>query len=394
MKNKPCKDIVDIIIVTSNARNLLRRCILSVKKHTDLPHLITVVDNGSTDGTLDFLKSQSNLHIISNDKNIGFPKAMNMGIKRTGGNLIVCLDDDVEVTKNWLRGLLVHINRTGVGIVGCKIVFPDGTIHAAEYRIKPRMIVGYGEKDTGQKEYTREVDALIGPCWLIKREVVKKIGYFDERFYPCQHEDLDFCIRARSAGFKIIYNGKVKVIHHNLRRDSGLFGENMQKFLTKWKDLRYPFPDTHRADVYNAKGHDYLMSKQFKRALVAFNKASEIGKEFSVPFFINISKLLLNKNKAVMKNLLALRRSSHDPFYLSYILGYIFTRSGREKEAIVEYKIALAINPRASDIYYKLGRLYDKLGQKKKAKTAYRNALRLFNTHSKYSSAVMDLEIT
>ncbi|MDD5173627.1 MAG: glycosyltransferase [Candidatus Omnitrophica bacterium] len=393
MKEKPDMDKVDIIIVTCNAGDLLRRCLLSVRRHTGVPYLITVVDNGSTDGTPDFLRSQSGLRIISNDKNVGFSRAMNMGIKKTGNGLIVCLDDDVEVTKNWLEGLITCIKRSRVGIVGCKIVFPNGRIHAAEYRIKPRMVVGRGEKDAGHREYVRQVDGLIGPCWLMKREVVKKIGYFDERFYPSQHEDLDFCIRTRLAGFKIIYNGKVKVIHHNLYRDDGLSGENWKKFLIKWKGLRYPFPDTHPADVYNAKGYDYLMAKQFKKALITFKKAAKIDKEFSTPFFIHIAKLLLDKKRGLIKNLLALRRSSHDPFLLSYILGYVFAESGKDKEAIGEYKRALVINPRANDIYYKLGRLYDKLGQKKRARIAYHNALHLSNAQRNDPPKSIDLEI-
>lgn len=394
MVERPGSNKVDIIIVTCNAKNLLKRCIASIHKHTASPHLITVVDNGSNDGTLSFFRTQKDINIIRNNKNLGFSKAMNIGIKKTRNDLILCLDDDVEVTYNWLEGLLKYIRNRNTGIVGCKIVYPDGRIHAAEYRIKPRMVVGWGERDIGQKEYVREVDGLIGPCWLMKREVVKRIGFFDERFYPCQHEDLDFCIRARLAGFKIIYNGKVKVIHHNLYRDAGLADKNWQKFLIKWRDLRYPFSDTHPADRYNAKGYDYLMAKKFKNALINFKKAEMVNKEFSIPFLISISRLLLNKNKKLMRNLVELRRSSPDAFFSSYILGFIYAKSGRDKKAIVEYKKALIINPQASDIYYKLGRLYDKLGKSKEAKIAYTKALNLFNLQRKNPyRKIIDLEI-
>ena len=97
---KPHK--IDIIIVTHNAKRLLKNCILSIRKHTqNVDYLITVVDNNSKDGTVNFLKKQRDVNLIRNYKNLGFSAAANIGIKETHNNLIACLDDDVEVTKGW-----------------------------------------------------------------------------------------------------------------------------------------------------------------------------------------------------------------------------------------------------------------------------------------------------
>lgn len=376
MKNA---DKVDIIIITCNAKNLLRRCISSIRRYTrNNDYLITVVDNGSRDGTIEFLKSQKDINLIRNYKNLGFPKAINKGIRKTHNDLIACIDDDVELTEGWLDSLGKYIKDERVGIVGCKIVFPDGRIHAAEYRIRPRAVVGKGEIDIGQKEYVREVDGLIGPCWLMKREVVEKTGYFDERFFPCQHEDLDYCIRARLAGYKIIYNGKVKVIHHNLFRDKDLSDENWERFLKKWHNLKYPFKDSHPADKYNARGYDYLMKKKFEKAFIEFKKAGEINKEFSIPFDISIAELALGKYEDALKNLKKLIRLDPDHRFshrIHSVLGFINSKLDRDKEAIEEYKEALRINPRVSNVHYKLGAIYRRLGWFRKSMSEYKKAM-------------------
>ncbi len=136
--------MVDIIIVTYNAKNKLRRCINSVKKHTK-EYLLTVVDNCSRDGTSQYLKRLKNVNVIRAKKNLGFSAGANLGLKKTNNEFVVLLDDDTEVTENWLIGLSNHIkNKPKVGIVGCKIIFPDNTIHAADYRVKPLYIAGLG----------------------------------------------------------------------------------------------------------------------------------------------------------------------------------------------------------------------------------------------------------
>ena len=202
----------DMIIVTYNAKDKLKQCLESVEKHTNgMSYLLTIVNNHSTDGAFEFLKNykKDNVQIINAKKNLGFCGGTNLALKNTANKFIVLLDDDAEVTKKWLDRLYKQIkDKPKVGIVGCKIVFPDNKIHSADYRVKPLQLVGAGEIDKGQRDYIRECDAVVGACWLMRRELIKKVGYFDKRFFPCQHEDIDYCLRTRLAGYKIIYNGK------------------------------------------------------------------------------------------------------------------------------------------------------------------------------------------
>lgn len=338
--------MLDIIIVTYNAKDKLKRCLKSIEKYTKgLSYLLTVVNNNSTDGTIQFLKTyqrkNENIKVINNSNNLGFSGGANIGLKNTCHKFVVLLDDDVEVTKNWLTGLYKQIkNKPKAGIVGAKITFPNNKIWCTGLTVWPFTIVGSHQDqiDKGQRDYIRECETLAGPCWLIRRALINKVGYFDERFFPSQHEDADYCLRTRLAGYKLIYNGKVKIIHHHLFRDGGKKQnrKNWRKFLRKWKGLlhRFPLKDSHPADKYIAKAMDYLKRKAFKQAIFEFKRAESVDKRFSEPFY----------------------------------LGLALEGMGKYNEAIRQFKRALNLNPNNVLAHYELGLIYRKLGLNKHAK--------------------------
>ena len=235
--------MIDIIVVTYNAKNKLRRCLQSIEKYTKgIPYQLTVVNNNSRDETAEYLNKKytnsQNVKIIHAKKNMGFSGAANLALKNTSNKFIALLDDDLEVTEGWLMKLYKNIkNRPSVAIVGPKVVLPNKKIFSAEMIIWNHIVipVGMKEKDNSQRNYTRQADALCGACWLMDRDIIKKVGYLDERFFPCQMEDVDYCIRVRLAGYKIIYDGKITIIHHNLYRALG--NKNWIRFIKKWPDL-------------------------------------------------------------------------------------------------------------------------------------------------------------
>lgn len=337
--------MVDIIVVTYNARNELKRCLKSVEKYTKgIRYLLTIVNNDSTDGTSRFLKNyqkkNKNINIIHTGKNLGFCGGANLALRNTYNKFIALLDDDVEVTKGWLVKLCQQIKKkSNIGIVGCKIVFPDNKIWSAEYRVRPPELAGWGERDKGQRDYIKECDALAGPCWLMKRGLIKKVGYFDERFFPCQCEDIDYCLRTRLAGNKIIYNGKVKIIHHHLYRDKGQFRKNLQKFLKGWRNIlpAFPLKDSHPVDKFLADGVDYLKKERFNQALTEFKKAEAIDKGFSEPLY----------NGLVLKGL------------------------KKFDKAIIEFKKYLSLNPLSYQTHYYLASTYKEIGKIRESRKEY-----------------------
>jgi GT2 family glycosyltransferase/ADP-heptose:LPS heptosyltransferase/2-polyprenyl-3-methyl-5-hydroxy-6-metoxy-1,4-benzoquinol methylase/Tfp pilus assembly protein PilF len=222
-KVKTSKPLVSIIIPVFNQLHYTKIAIESIKRYTHTPYEIIVVDNGSTDGTYEYLSSLGVIKVIRNPKNYGFPKAVNQGLSASSGEYVVILNNDVIVTNAWLERLLEHIREdNSIGIIGPLSNYTSGfqILNGAE-----KSYMKNGEVDEeflqkfanelymqnkGQKVF---VPRIAGLCMLIKREVLNKIGGFDERFSPGNFEDDDYCLRATFAGFKIAI-AKDVFIHH------------------------------------------------------------------------------------------------------------------------------------------------------------------------------------
>lgn len=293
--------MIDIIIVTYNANDKLNKCLRSLAGHTrGLPYLVTIVNNNkSVNFRIPAILKQKTT-VINTGKNLGFSAGANFALKNTNGEFIVFLDDDAEVTPGWLSGLYSCMRgNPGIGIAGPKIIDANGHIFSADNTINPAYRKEFrGELDKGQRDYVRACDALAGACWMMRRELVDTIGYFDERFFPCQWEDIDYCIRARLKGYKIIYNGNIAIIHHHLSRAGGSrYAVNYSKYIKKWNGLldRFPLPDSHPVDRRIASGIRFVESGRFKRALAEFDKADNIVRIITVYYYRGLAFLGMNE---------------------------------------------------------------------------------------------------
>lgn len=186
--------LVSIIILNWNKKDLTRNCLNSILKNTEYPYYeIIVVDNGSNDGSPQMIKNEYPMvKLIENKRNLGFSKGNNIGIKYSKGDYIFLLNNDTEVTNNWLNSAVKVANSSSkIGIVGCKLLFPDGKIqHAGGWMDERAMghLYGYGEVDKGQYNKIYEVEFVSGAAMLIKKEVIDKIGLLDEGFSPAYKE--------------------------------------------------------------------------------------------------------------------------------------------------------------------------------------------------------------
>lgn len=346
----------DILIVTYNARAVLDRCIRSVIRHTrDFPYRLTVLDNASTDDTIQHLqkKFKGLCRVIKSQRNLGFSGGANLALRRTSHPWVVLLDDDAEVAEGWLEKLHETARKDPkTGIVGGKVVFPGGMMFSAEYHILPFGSAGRGERDRGQFNYIRETDALPGPCWLMPRSVVGKIGGFDERFFPSQYEDIDYCLRVRLAGYKIYYNGGVKIVHRNLFRsgDQSAGRSNEMKFYRKWRNVLSNFPQA----AYNAE--DRLMAhgaqklyEEYSDSSIGFGSLPRLNRWFSKAFYKGVAYFHYGKKtKAVLFFRKAFRASRSDDFPRQAesakfygVLASYFWRLGLYKESNCCARLAL-----------------------------------------------------
>lgn len=250
MSSKPA-----VVVVTYNAADQLRLCLESVLAHArGFPHDLLVIDNASGDGTRRYLedlrRNFPGLMFLFNEKNIGFSGAANQAIARLANPWLAFLDDDVMVREGWLSELLKAAERhPRAGVVGCRFVGPDDKVFSAEIAL-PWGPVGHGDPDAGQWDYVRTCEAVCGACLLVRGDVLDRGIRFDERFYPCQHEDVDFCLQARKAGFQVLYDGALVLQHKHLFRGSGRLARNTELLLDKWNNFSdFPLHDSHPADA-------------------------------------------------------------------------------------------------------------------------------------------------
>jgi len=214
---------VIIVIVNYNGGALLEMCLRSIFDKTDYNDFqVIAVDNGSSDNSVDLVKKIfPAVDLILNRSNLGFARGNNEGIKlslRKGANYILLLNNDVEVLEpDWLSRLIeVAEAHPNIGIVGPKLLFPNGRIQSAGgiMLVDGPRIRGYSENDYGQYDRDSYIDHVSGAAFLIKREVILKVGLFDESFSPLYFEEAEYCLRARKAGYETLYTHKAVLIHH------------------------------------------------------------------------------------------------------------------------------------------------------------------------------------
>lgn len=211
--------LVSVIIVNYNGRAYLKNCLSSLLLQSYPAIEIIFVDNGSKDGSIEYVKKEfPSIRIIENNENFGFAKGNNIGIEAAKGELIATLNNDTEVTPGWLKELVdVMDSDENVGMCASKMLFMKNPefLNSTGLCISRSGICwdrGIFERDVGQFESIEEV---FGPCAgaaLYRRDMLEKIGLFDEDFYAYL-EDTDLAFRGRLAGWKCLYVPKAVLYH-------------------------------------------------------------------------------------------------------------------------------------------------------------------------------------
>ncbi len=258
---------VSVVIPVYNHLETTLVCLRSLAATTNrLAHEIIVVDDCSSDASAEVLPKIEGLHYQRNPQNLGFIGACNAGAASARGQFVVFLNNDTAVQDGWLDALLDTFDQhRDVGLVGSKLVYPDGRLQEAGGIVfADGSGWNYGRfDDPGKPEYNfvREVDYCSGAAIALRTELFRQFGGFDAYYAPAYYEDTDLAMKVRQAGLRVLYQPASVVVHfEGISSGTDLTSGtkryqvvNKEKFLERWKDALacHPSPElaTHEGVV-------------------------------------------------------------------------------------------------------------------------------------------------
>lgn len=224
---------ITVSIVNWNTKDELQDCLRSVLAQEGARIEVTVVDNASSDGSVDMLRDEFGgaVRVIANDVNRGFGAAHNQVIAASSARYVLLLNPDCRLpAKNVLGRMVEYMDANpDVGMLGPRIVYPDGRLQYSARRFPTALAAAFRHTPLGRlfprnrfaRKYlmedwdhtqTADVDWLSGAALIVRRRTIEEIGAFDERFFMYV-EDMDWCRRAHAAGWRVVYYPEVEVSH-------------------------------------------------------------------------------------------------------------------------------------------------------------------------------------
>ncbi len=220
---------ISIIIPVFNKLEYTKLCLMSLQHSCPETNKIIVIDNGSSDGTIEYLRGLEGISVIRNETNLGCAGAWNQGVSNTQSEWVVILNNDVILSRGWLEGLIEFAEESCTDVASPAIREGDYNYDIEAYACEFVRSMGH---------VSRPGEAH-GICFMARRRVFEKIGLFDENFRIGQFEDADFFRRANAAGFNLGITGR-SFIHHFGSMTQKLLGqtpyatENRAYFQKKW----------------------------------------------------------------------------------------------------------------------------------------------------------------
>lgn len=269
MSTSASEPLVSAVMLNYNSKYFPKMCVEAfyrAKMNFDFEFI--AVDNASSDpislGYLENAEKEGMIKLIKSEKNLGFGGGNNLGAKNAHGKYILILNPDIFVNEDSVQKMVDYMEKHhDVGILGPKLVYPDGTVQDSCRRnmkfsdliVKrtflrrlpgfKKRVDKYTMEDFNHRD-VKEVDLLVGACFLMPRKIYEQIGGFDERYFLFM-EDFDLCREVKALGKKVVYFPEVEVTHNHKRLSGGniftllqkkVFWIHLQsaaKYFWKWK---------------------------------------------------------------------------------------------------------------------------------------------------------------
>lgn len=269
--------LVSILILNWNGASLIEECLESVQKSSYNNIEIIVVDNASTDNSMELLRKYTNVKVIQNEINLGYAAGNNVGLKHVAGKYIVTLNNDVSVDKSWLTDPISYLEADDkVGIVSCRqINYYNRDLIDALFPFPHRSLVfapmGHNKQFVNDLfEQSGYVIGANGASAIYRKKMLDEIGGFDENFYA-YHEECDLCMRAFLLQWKCLYLPSAIVYH---------------KMNISFKKI------PAKLYFYSERNRFYFLYKYYPLAFIAKNLVGIIFNELLMVKFLFLQKRL------------------------------------------------------------------------------------------------------
>lgn len=219
-------DSISVIIPTCGARGLVRRCVETLKSVSSYKRLELICVENIPDfdsAWKPWLRANADV-VIEVLEPFNWSQFNNLGAREAGGSYLLFLNDDIEVIQpDWIETMLVLAAQPDIGVVGPRLLYPDGLVQHAGMSMLPdgtahhdfRFCQPNDPGDFGLALTQRNVPCVTGACMMVRRSVFDRLAGFDEA-HPIINNDVDFCLRARKLGFRTVYTPFAQLIHHEL----------------------------------------------------------------------------------------------------------------------------------------------------------------------------------
>jgi len=243
---------VSVLMVTFGARDWVERALGALRAHTPIPYQLVVVDNGSTDGTLELLAGIAEAEVVAAGRNLGFGVANDLAALHARGELLVLLNSDALVPEGWTQ-MLEWFDDPTVGVVVPEYVYPDGRTQEAGAAVHDDGLVApFGVGDVPAWRFVRDVQYGSAACLVIRRALFQRLGGFDAAYSPAYYEDTDLAFRVHAAHSRIVFDPRVQVVHaqgasSGSARAVTLRDANRARFADHWAAALAGRPMVHSA---------------------------------------------------------------------------------------------------------------------------------------------------
>lgn len=257
---------VTVIVPTRDGLDVLKPCVQGVLTRTDYPDIeLIVVDNGSRDpATLKYLASLP-ARVLRDDGPFNFARLNNLAAEQATGDIMLLLNNDVAVTDpGWLREVVRQAIRPGIGAVGARLLYPDGTVQHAGVvlglgGVAGHVGIGAGACDPGPfglLHLVREVGAVTAACMAVPTAAWRAVGGMDAAHFGVAFNDVDLCLRLRAAGYRIVFTPYAELVHHESKsRGSDFAPDQVDRFTAEIATMQRRWSDELAHDPFFSPNH-------------------------------------------------------------------------------------------------------------------------------------------